>query len=90
MKAIARRVLRLEKQNASHLGEQERSAAELIRERRRQRLAAKGKEPEPEIPWTREDYFDVNVRRLSLAEIIIKRRARRVELQCERALHEHA
>jgi hypothetical protein len=90
MNAMARRVYRLEKQFAPRLDDQGRSVADLIRERRLRRLAAEGKEPEPELPWTPEDYFDANGRRLSIAEIIIKRRARRFQLERERTVHEDA
>ncbi len=81
MKAMALRVHRLEKQFAPRLDDQGRSIADAIRERRRHRLAAEGKEPEPEKPWKREDYRDSNGRPLSVAEIIWKARSCRLELE---------
>jgi hypothetical protein len=81
MNAFARRVLRLEKQLAPKLDDQGRSIADLIRERRLRRLAAEGKEPEPELPWRREDYFDAKGRRLSVGEIIVNRRSLRLQLR---------
>jgi vacuolar-type H+-ATPase subunit D/Vma8 len=47
MRAISRRVYRLEKQFVPRLDDQGRSIADVIRERRRRRLAAEGREPEP-------------------------------------------
>lgn len=84
MKEIAKRVHRLEQQNASHLDDQGRGIADLIRERRLRRLAAEGKEPEPELERRREDYYDVNGRPLSVAEIIRNRHARRLQRELER------
>jgi hypothetical protein len=91
MNAIARRVQRLEKQFAPRLDDQGRSVADMIRERRLRRLAAEGKEPEPELPWRREDHFDANGRPLSVGEIIRNRRSLRLQLraQAEAAGHKH-
>ena len=76
MKAIARRIRRLEENCTSKENEHARRMLEAIRESRRRRLAAEGKEPEPELPRRREDYFDASGRPLSIAEIIIRARGR--------------
>jgi hypothetical protein len=83
MKTMARRVHRLEKQFAPRLDDQGRSIADVIRERRHRRLAAEGKEPEPELPRRREDYYDAHGRPLSVAEIIINARHRRMRLRAQ-------
>jgi hypothetical protein len=85
MKTMARRVNQLEKQFAPRLDDQGRSIADVIRERRRRRLAAEGREPEPELPRRREDYLDESGRPLSIAQIIINARARRIQRERERA-----
>jgi hypothetical protein len=91
MRAMARRVHRLEKQFAPRLDDQGRSIVDVIRERRHRRLAAEGKEPEPELPRKREDYYDANGRPLSIAQIIINASSRRIQLraQAEAASHKH-
>ena len=58
MNGMVRRLLRLEKQFAPQLDEQGRSIADVIRERRLSRLAAEGKEPEPELERRPEHYVD--------------------------------
>ena len=67
MKAICRRLRRLEQRVALHADAVSRSAAELLRERRRCRLEAGGQQYE-ELPW-----HTVSVppgRRLSIAEAL--------------------
>ena len=74
MKAIARRVCKLEESFAAQRDEEGRSLADVIRERRRRRLAAEGREPEEEPP--REILVDGR-RPRTLAEAIRSARFRR-------------
>lgn len=50
MKTIARRITKLEERFAPRIDHQTRSIVEAIRESRRRRLAAEGREPEPDPP----------------------------------------
>ena len=91
MRTIITRLHRLEELAASGLDDQGRGIADVIRERWRRRLAAEGKEPEPELPRRREDYLDENGRPLSIGEIIVKLRSLRFQLraQAEAAARKH-
>lgn len=76
MKAIERRIRRLEKesQRRAQAGP---SMAEIIRERRRKRLLAEGKQPEPDLPPV--PHVDDRGRPLKISEIILRTRAARRE-----------
>ncbi len=84
MNPLSRRISKLEQRFIPPVNERERLAARSIREARRRRLAAEGKEPEPERKWHREDYHDAHNRRLSTAEIIRNVRSRRFKEERER------
>jgi hypothetical protein len=78
--SIDRRIRRLE-EKLRNRAESGPSIAEIIRERRRKRLLAEGKDPEPERP--RLPSFDERGRPLKIGEII--RQARFARLARERA-----
>ncbi len=74
MRAIERRIRRLE-QESRHRAEAGPSPAEVIRERRRKRLLAEGKEPEPPLPLI--PRFDQWGRPRKISEIMREARERR-------------
>lgn len=78
MKVMERRLRRLEDFRVSHAAEPDLAA--LIRERRRQRLIAEGREPEPDPPFE-DDISDVDSegRQRGLGDFILKYRRRRIE-----------
>src|SRR5579872_7126682 len=78
--SIDRRIRRLE-EKLRNRAESGPSIAEIIRERRRKRLLAEGKEPEPERPPV--PYFDEAGRPLKIGDII--RQARFARFERERA-----
>lgn len=75
IRAIERRIRRLEIELNRHI-EIGPSLAEVIRERRRKRLLAEGKELPPDLPPL--PRFDENGRRLTIAETIREQRRRRL------------
>ena len=77
MKTLLTRLHRLEVQLAPRLDENGMSIVAQIREVRLRRLAAEGKEPEPERKRHREDYYDAQSRPLSSPEIMRNLRSRR-------------
>jgi hypothetical protein len=73
--AIARRLKRLEELEFQHRAELGPSLAKILLERRRKRALAQGREPEPDPrPGC---YLDSRGRSLSLADIMLQRRANR-------------
>jgi len=77
MKVMERRIRRLEAFRARHHAEPDLAA--LIIERRRKRLIAEGKEPEPDPPRDDQSDVDSDGRPLGLADLILKYRRRRIE-----------
>jgi hypothetical protein len=70
MKTIARRISKLEERFATRRDERGRSVVDVIRERRRHRLAAEGREPEEELP---QEDLDAGDRPRTLAERMRRR-----------------
>ena len=77
MKAIDRRLRRLQESFAPQEDEQGESPAELVRARRRRRLEASG-QPFESRPW--EGFADHQIRHLSVADILRSGRRRVVAL----------
>jgi hypothetical protein len=78
MKTIASRVSKLEDRLAAQRDEQGRSPADVLRERRRRRLIAEGRNPEEESP--QEDFVDPDHQSRTIAEILrLRFRGRAVE-----------
>jgi hypothetical protein len=75
MRTLNRRISRLEERFASRLDEERPSPAEVIRERRRRRLAAEGREPEKDPLW--KNVIDTGSRPRSIADVIRSARFRR-------------
>ena len=79
MKTMARRISKLEERFATRRDERGRSVVDVIRERRRHRLAAEGREPEEYPPL--ENLNEAGDRPWSLAERMRRRRLQRLSLQ---------
>ncbi len=75
MKAIARRIKRLEDFELQNRPESELSLVDVVLERRRKRAIAEGREPEPDPPPKRA--IDSSGRALSLADILLQNRRTR-------------
>jgi hypothetical protein len=73
--AIARRLRRLEELEFQHRAAPGSSLVAILLERRRKRAIADGREPEPDPPPG--CYLDSGGRPLSLADIMLQRRANR-------------
>jgi hypothetical protein len=82
MKTVARRISKLEDRFAEwrdQLGHTLDDRVQLMRERRRRRLAAEGREPEEDLP--RENSLDGGNRPRSLSERMRYRRLQRLSME---------
>jgi len=79
MKAIARRLKKLEDLQAKQRADPEAGLGSIMSERRRKRLIAEGREPEPERPWKYfGGHFMDSSGRISIGDIMLAARRRRL------------